>query len=205
MNPESFKLVVPESAPTEPVSLTEAKLHLRIDHEEEDTYISSLITAAREFCEEHTLRSFVPQSWQLGFVTWPVANFWRGQILPEFRLMRPPVTEVTSIKYRPVDDDDLVTLASTNYTFDPDVLPGVVRFRSASNLPSLNSGYSAPIQVVIECGEDGADAPARVKLAIKQIVTQLYENRVPVVTGAIANEVPMTAKALLSTLKIRKF
>ncbi|MCR4443215.1 MAG: head-tail connector protein [Peptococcaceae bacterium] len=45
-----MNLILIEGPPAEPVSLEEAKLHLRVDGNEEDTLISALITAAREFC-----------------------------------------------------------------------------------------------------------------------------------------------------------
>lgn len=37
---------------TEPITLAEAKAHLRVEHDADDAYISALITAARQYCEE---------------------------------------------------------------------------------------------------------------------------------------------------------
>ena len=37
---------------TEPVSLEEAKVHLRVDGHDEDLLIESLISAARSYCED---------------------------------------------------------------------------------------------------------------------------------------------------------
>lgn len=36
----------------EPITLQEAKLHLRVDSADEDTLIDSLISAARSYCED---------------------------------------------------------------------------------------------------------------------------------------------------------
>ena len=41
----------------EPVTVAEAKAHLRVDISDDDTYIGTLITAAREWCEEYLDRS----------------------------------------------------------------------------------------------------------------------------------------------------
>jgi len=49
----------------EPVSLTEAKLHLRIDTTAEDVLISSLIKAARQYCENYQRRAYITQTWEL--------------------------------------------------------------------------------------------------------------------------------------------
>ena len=210
MKPEAYKLIEPDSAPTEPITLAEAKYQLKVDHDDDDDYITSLITAAREFCEEHTGRSFVPQTWQLGFAGWPQAKFWEwADFKPEFQLVRPPVFSVNHIKYRANGASSLTTLDASKYTFDPDVLPGIVRFKSSVTLPSLNEDYSAPVQVTITCGTSdesntAAAIPARVKLAMKQMLTQFYDNRTPVVTGTIASSVPLTALDLLARYKIRK-
>lgn len=56
-----LRLVVPPAS--EPVSLSEAKLFLRIEHAAEDTVISRAITAARQACESYLSCALLPQSW----------------------------------------------------------------------------------------------------------------------------------------------
>ena len=53
----------------EPVTLAEAKAHLRIETEvtDEDTFVGSLIKASRLFCEHKTRRVFIDQTWTLTF------------------------------------------------------------------------------------------------------------------------------------------
>ena len=46
-------------AASEPITLTEAKNFLRVDHSDDDTLISALITASRQMCEEYTRRILV--------------------------------------------------------------------------------------------------------------------------------------------------
>ncbi|NIF80142.1 hypothetical protein F3J20_22570 [Paraburkholderia sp. Cy-641] len=49
----------------EPVSLADAKLHLRVDVDDDDDLIGSMITSARTSCEARMQRSILPQSWTL--------------------------------------------------------------------------------------------------------------------------------------------
>ncbi len=55
----------------EPVSLLEAKTHLRVDIPDDDALISALITAARHYAETLTRRAFIAQSWKLVLDSFP--------------------------------------------------------------------------------------------------------------------------------------
>ena len=46
-----MNLVLIQGPQTEPITLEEAMLHLRVDGNADDLLISSLITTAREYCE----------------------------------------------------------------------------------------------------------------------------------------------------------
>ena len=50
---------ITESAPTEPVTRTEAKTHMKVDFTDDDTYIDALITQCRGLMEQATGRSLV--------------------------------------------------------------------------------------------------------------------------------------------------
>lgn len=58
-----LQLVFPPAE--EPVSLAEAKLHLRVDFSDDDALITSLISAARQAAETITGRQFVTARWKL--------------------------------------------------------------------------------------------------------------------------------------------
>jgi uncharacterized phiE125 gp8 family phage protein len=75
---------------TEPISLVEAKLHLRVTTNDDDTLISSLIKAARQSAENFTNRALASQVLELILDDFPEKEI----ILP-----KPPVETVTSIKY----------------------------------------------------------------------------------------------------------
>jgi uncharacterized phiE125 gp8 family phage protein len=53
------------AATVEPVTLEEAKLHLRVDGDSEDTLITALIGAARDYCERFTGLALADQELEL--------------------------------------------------------------------------------------------------------------------------------------------
>lgn len=62
------RLLVRVTAPAiEPITLSEAKLYLRIDHANEDVLISDLIVAARLTAEHWLKRSLITQAWKLAY------------------------------------------------------------------------------------------------------------------------------------------
>lgn len=88
----------------EPVSTTEAKLHLRITDTSEDTRIASLITAARQWCESFLNKRLISQT-----VRWDMDAFPSGDC---FRLPFPPTASVTGITY--LDSDGTRQTLSTS-------------------------------------------------------------------------------------------
>lgn len=96
------------TAPTdEPLTLTEAKAHMRFTASSEDTLITALIGVARGLCESETGRAMMAQTWELS-----LDNF-----ADEMWLDHPPVVSITSVKYTDVDGIEQ-TLASTEYVLD---------------------------------------------------------------------------------------
>ncbi|MBR8344656.1 head-tail connector protein [Burkholderia ambifaria] len=74
----------------EPITLAAAKLHLRVDISDDDSLITALIAAARQFAESLTGRSFVTQTWQLTLDYFPIC----------IALERGVVQRINSITYR---------------------------------------------------------------------------------------------------------
>jgi len=65
----------------EPVSLSEAKQHCRVDTDSDDAYIGSLIAAAREWCEAYCDETFVHTRYKMTLDSFPT----------EIELPRPPM------------------------------------------------------------------------------------------------------------------
>jgi uncharacterized phiE125 gp8 family phage protein len=176
---------------TEPVTLDEAKLHLRVTCAADDAYITALIKAARRHAELYQGRSYITQTLEL-----------RMDFFPQFliELPRPPSISVTSIKY--IDSNgDTQTLDASKYTTD---------FNSyvARIVPAYNESWPTTRRVIdavtieYEAGYGAAsDVPETIKQAIYLLLTIWYDNRTPI-SEATVMEIPFTVTALLIMEKV---
>lgn len=190
----ALKLV---TAPTgEPVTLTEAKAHLRVDGSEEDSLISSLIAAARRWCEGYQNRAYVTQTWDLVLDAWPAA--------PEpdrIRIPLPPLQSVASVKY--TDKDGVqTTMPAADYLVDLASQPGRLVLAYGKSWPTATLRPAAAIEIRFTAGYGAAAAvPETAKQAIKLLVGHLYEHREAASVDEI-REVPFAVKALLGLERI---
>lgn len=185
----AIRLITPPAV--EPITLTEAKEHLRVDHTADDDLITAMIVAARTSCENWTARAFITQTWELVIDDFPTT---------EIMLPRPPLQSVTSIKY---DDGAGVeqTLGIDQYDVDTVNQPGWV-VPVTSGWPTgvwqgINSvriryvaGYTPGTDSPIDLA---ANVPGSIIAAIKLTLGQLYEQREDIVVGTIVNKVPVNS------------
>lgn len=175
----------------EPVSLAEAKSHLRVDVSDDDTLIEGLIKAARIYAENATRRALVTQTWQLELDDWP-----GGDVI---ELRRPPLVSVTSVKY--VDSNgDSNTFAASNYDVDTTTEPGRIVLGYGKTWPTATLRLMSPIAVVYVAGYGAASAvPQQMKQMMLLLVAHWYENREATIVGAgmLASPVPFAVESLL--------
>ena len=179
----------------EPVTVAEAKAHLRVDISDDDTYIGTLITAAREWCEQYLDRTLVNTQWVMRFDSFPY----------EIELPRPPIassgtTTAVSLTYT-LGDDSTATLSTTTYRVDRNSTPGVVRQLRAGSWPGNLDDYNAvSVTWWAGYGSAGSSVPATIRHAILLLVGHWYESRQAAVgTGAVPQDVPYGVKSLLSS------
>ena len=172
----------------EPVTLTEAKAHLRVDHTDEDALISALISAARTYCEQFTARAFVSQTWELVIDEFPTS---------EIMIPLPPLQSVESIKYDDSDGNEQ-TLGALDYDVDTVSQPGWVVPVTTGWPTSTWDGINA-VRIRFVAGYDpgtdspidlAANVPQSIKAAILLHVGQFYDQREDIVVGTVVNRVP---------------
>lgn len=186
------------TAPAErPVSLAEARLHLRVDHQDEDELIAGLLDAAIAHLEgkDGVLgRALVTQTWELIL-----------DHLPDEAIQIPlaPLQSVTSVRYYDTANA-LQTLAPALYYVDTANEPGWVTRVSAATWPETFDGANS-VLVRFVAGYGAASAvPGPIKAAIKLLVGHLYRNR-EATTAEALTATPMAVDALTAPYRIIQF
>ena len=175
---------------TEPVTLAEAKAHLRVSGSAEDTLITALIVAARQHVETTTCRSLITQTRRQEWSGFPASRC-------PLRLPFGPVISITSFTY--VDSaGDTQTLTSSEYIAD--LVADVPTLRPLVDEPWPDYEYRpASLKVVYEAGYGAASAvPQTIKQAMFLLIGHWYAMREAVVVGGAATEIPLAANALLA-------
>lgn len=185
----------------EPVSLSEAKLHLRVDDDitADDSLISALITAARQKIEIETRRALVTQTQVLRLDGFPKASCGGTAII----VPNPPLQSVSSIVY--VDQNgDSTTLSASEYLVDSSDEPGRITPAYNGSWPIAREQINA-VTVTYVAGyavgsgsptDYAANVPQALKAAIKLLVGHWYENREAV--GAVnLKPLPMAVDSLI--------
>lgn len=157
------------TAPTEePVTLQEAKDHLRIDHTDEDIYLATLIKASRKIVEKLLNKTLITQTWDLYEDAFPGTPY---------DVPLPPLSSVTSIIYTDSDDDE-TTVTATTYVVDAKSQPGRINLAYGMSWPSttLTTLNAVKIRYIAGYG-DALDVPDEYKQAVLMLIGHFYENR----------------------------
>lgn len=158
----------------EPITLSEAKNHLKVDFSADDTYITALIAAARKQAEEYTNLSLIDSTYEQAFDGFPLAT--RANPHQSFVLWRSPLISVTSIIYT-AEDGTSTTESASNYSVDTHSKPPRVSpvygysWQSAQDIP-------ASVVVTFRAGYADADSvPEPIKQAMLLMIGSWYDNR----------------------------
>ncbi len=176
-----------------PVTLTEAKSHLKVDTSADDTYIESIIKAATQLSEEYTNRFFINT-----VIDQTCSSFAELQTL-----FKSKVNDVQYVKYYD-SNESLQTLADTEYDKMLSYEPAQIQLADGKSFPAITKRNDAVIcRYTVGYGSAASDVPEIIKQAILLTIGNFYQNRNSVVVGRIATELPQNVKWLLDTYKVQ--
>lgn len=202
-------------AATEPVTLTEAKAHLRVTDTNDDTLITALIVAARNRIEEESGRALITQTWRLALDEFPhyTKHAYPVGLLP-ILLPRPPFLQInvtnpnTGLSYLDATGTIQLLAVNTDYVVDSNKQPAEIQPAYSKFWPATRRMPSA-VTIDFDAGYGNAAAvPEPFKLAIKMLIGHFYENRETVLAGDgrfMAIEMPQAASFLIEPYRVLRF
>lgn len=209
-----YRVTYPASAP---ITLAQAKAHLRIDSDDEDDFVQTLIDVATQIFDGTGKArdgilgcAMMTQTWMLETQQWvfPFRRKW-PRLASDYRIWieHGPVQAVETIQV--YAGDVLVDWPSDQWrvgyedtrafiTTAPNCSWPTFDFREDAFQVSFTTGY----------GDNPTDVPAALRSAMLLMIGHLFENRQSVIVSAsraVAIEVPQTIETLIAPYKVQEF
>ena len=180
----------------EPLTVAEAKLHLRVDISDDDAYIGTLITAAREWVENYLDRTLITTQLILRAAEFPTE---------ELELPRPPMvasgTATAVVITYTLADTTTATLSTALYRVDRTSTPGNVAPIINGTWPSdvIEDANAVAVTYWAGYGPTSASVPATIRHACLMLIGHWYERRSAVLTGTISKPLEFAVESLLAS------
>ena len=198
----------------EPITLEQAKAHLRVDTADQDDLIEALITAARTAVEDATGRALITQTLEIAldhfvtppdlrYVTYPYLTPAKALLLPS-----PPLIGLKRITYYDGDGNAVLLhdevgspTVISDFVVDTHSEPGRLVPASGGNWPSVQDRANAvTIRYTAGYGDDGESVPMPLKQAMLLLISHFHEN--PSAVGEKLEELPMGVQFLIARYRI---
>ena len=180
----------------EPLTVAEAKLHLRVDISDDDAYIGTLITAAREWVENYLDRTLITTQLILRAAEFPTE---------ELELPRPPMvasgTATAVVITYTLADTTTATLSTALYRVDRTSTPGNVAPSINGTWPSdvIEDANAVAVTYWAGYGPTSASVPATIRHAMLMLIGHWYEQRSAVLTATISKPLEFAVESLLAS------
>lgn len=187
----------------EPLTLAEAKLHGRIDGDDESAWLAMAIRAAREMIEgpRGAGIAMAAARWRLALDEFPCGE--------EIRVPLGPVLSIDRIAYRDAAGD-MQVLAPTRYQWRAGELEARVKPAYGLAWPVTHEGYDA-VELTFTAGFPGTDAtppdfsgvdPA-LKIAMLMLIRHWDEHRET--AGELSTEIPFGFTRIVNGYRVGRF
>ena len=177
----------------EPVSLEDAKAHLRADGSAEDGLLTAALVSARIHVEATTRRALIAQAWRIHRDAWP----------PD-RIVRLPVAPLISIDAVTVYDSGGAATVLDADAYHADLVSAPGRLVLSSSVPATvgQPVNGIAIDVTAGYGPSSVDVPAPLRQAVLMLVTHWYEHRGAVGHDMAGRVAPLGFDALVAPYRV---
>lgn len=194
----SLRLVGP--ALSEPLSLSQAKLHLKIDDSltEEDDAITDYVSSAREYLEQAYNLRFAQQQVELLIAQFPTDD--------RFKLPIWPVQSVDYFRYQDIQNNSYDLLPGIGYLTRLFRKPCELVLPFGAVWPPITLTTADAIQVGLTVGYLRGDSPETLPVpfqaiqAMKLLIGHMYENHSAVTLGTLDQTTP-TAMGVVNLMQ----
>lgn len=212
----ALKLITPPA--TTPVTLVEAKKHLRVDFTDDDALITAAISAATDYAEQFMGRALIDQTWDLILDAFPNSfssfafNWWTGTPTVGdsglIKIPKPPLIEVSSVNYFNTGGVETV-FDPGSYYVDNANQPGWIALQGGAAWPTTLNAINA-VRIRFRAGyldttqsPPVANVPTSIKQALLLTIGAFYESREQVAPDAV-KILPWGADQLFRNYRIEK-
>lgn len=194
----AYKIIT--AATTEPISLVEARNHLRVEPfgspevHPDDAQIEMFISAAREWCEQYTGRALAVQTIEMALDAFPD---------DDIELPLTPTTSITYVKYVNTAGSE-ITLSNDYYALDDYSKPNWLLLLQGYEWPETSDGANS-VKIKMVVGNTTSNIPKPIKAAMLLIIGNLYENRQEDLVGGSRvtfNSLPLGVYNLLQPYRL---
>lgn len=209
MQERNLSLVTPPAV--EPIALADAKQYCRVDADftDDDAYITTLITVARQYCEGIQKRAYITQTWEMALKEFRYSsmdtlnNRHRSDVI---EIPFGSLQKVNSFQY--TDAYGTVTQLAENvdYVVSTRGIVGRVCPPFGKVFPVAILWPLDPIVINFTCGygDTPEKIPEKVIQAMMMLIVHWYTNRMVIneLRGVTPDEIGFAVTALLSLDKI---
>lgn len=176
-----------QDAINEPIDLSKAKEHLRVEEEdtEEDGLITAYMSSARGTLEDFTRRSLAVKSYML------TLDRFQG---PLIRLPYPPAVSVESFNYIDAEGNEN-EVSPSSYILDNHSTPARLVLKNGHQWPSNLQQINA-VQITYKAGYTNNNLPRPLYQALLMLTSHMYEERQPVIVGTSVEKLPYAIDSL---------